>query len=71
MLHTMTTKYFSPAAHDVREMRARLKLSQSAFGQLLRCSLRSVQQWEAGERVMHPGLWELARIKEAQHAERP
>lgn len=66
----MTTKHVGPAAQDVREMRARMKLSQTAYGEMLRCTLRAVQQWEANERTMHPGIWELAKIKEAQHAVR-
>jgi DNA-binding transcriptional regulator YiaG len=57
-------KHQSPTAAEVRELRKRLLLNQTQFGQWLKCSMRSVQQWEAGERVMHPGLWELANLKE-------
>jgi len=28
---------------------------------------RSWQQWERGERRMHPAIWELARIKLGEH----
>ena len=61
----MATNHPTPTPEEVREMRARLSMTQTQFGEYLRCSLRAVQQWESGERTMHPGLWELATTKEA------
>lgn len=51
-----------PAAH-VKQLRALLGLNQTEFGAMLHSSMRSVQQWESGERKMHPSTWELALIK--------
>ena len=31
------------------------------------CTLRGWQQWEAGDRRMHPAFWELFRIKVDAH----
>jgi len=32
---------------------------------LVHVALRTWQQWEAGDRRMHPAFWELFRIKSA------
>ena len=61
-LRTHTLK--EPAAPHV--IRARLKLSQSAFAGLMGVSLRTVQDWEQGRRK--PGdpaeaLWRIAEQK--------
>jgi len=53
----------NPAPEAIKALRLSLGLSQTAFGALVHAGLRTVQDWEAGERRMHPGLWELARLK--------
>jgi DNA-binding transcriptional regulator YiaG len=53
----------NPAPEAIKTFRLSLGLSQTAFGALVHAGLRTVQDWEAGERRMHPGLWELAQIK--------
>ena len=40
-------------------------LSQTAAAALIHCTLRGWQEWEAGNRRMHPAFWELFRIKSA------
>lgn len=51
----------SPAA--IRAAREAAGLSQTSAAELVHGSLRAWQQWEAGDRRMHPGLWELFRLK--------
>ena len=53
----------NPTPEDIRAARAAAGLTQTAAGQLLHVALRTWQQWEAGDRPMHPGLWELFCIK--------
>jgi DNA-binding transcriptional regulator YiaG len=38
-------------------------LSQTAAAEMLRTTCRTWQQWEAGDRRMHPAFWELFRLK--------
>jgi len=51
--HTLTLPDPPPAytAERVRELRARLRLSQSYFSTLLNVSPKTVQSWEQGARV--------------------
>lgn len=37
--------------------------AQDLCAAMLHTSRRAWQQWERGERTMHPAFWELARIK--------
>lgn len=53
----------NPAPADIITARTAAGLTQSAAGALVHTTLRSWQQWEAGDRRMHPGLWELFQIK--------
>ena len=53
----------APKPEEIVALRYRHGLNQSDFGKLLYAGIRSVQNWESGERDMHPGLWELAQIK--------
>lgn len=39
--------------------------AQDACAVMLHTSRRAWQQWERGERNMHPAFWELAQIKAA------
>lgn len=39
--------------------------AQDACAAMLHTSRRAWQQWERGERNMHPAFWELAQIKVA------
>ncbi|MBH3308517.1 helix-turn-helix transcriptional regulator [Pseudomonas mosselii] len=53
----------SPAPQEVRAAREAAKLSQTKAAELVHSKLRTWQQWEAGDRSMHPGLWELFQLK--------
>lgn len=52
-----------PEPNEVRAAREAARLSQTAAADLVHSKLRTWQQWEAGDRRMHPGLWELFRLK--------
>lgn len=52
-----------PKPSQVRAAREAAGLSQTAAAALIYCTLRGWQEWEAGNRRMHPGLWELFKIK--------
>jgi putative transcriptional regulator len=51
----------SPAPAQIRA--ARGELSQTAAAALVHAKLRTWQQWEAGDRRMHPAFWELFQLK--------
>lgn len=53
----------NPTPQAIRDKRADLDLTQTEAAKLVYSSLRAWQQWESGERRMHPGLWELFVIK--------
>jgi DNA-binding transcriptional regulator YiaG len=59
-----------PVPEDIRAARLAAGLTQTAAGELLHTALRTWQQWEAGDRKMHPAMWELFCIKskETDHA---
>lgn len=53
----------NPTTEEVRAAREAAGLSQTAAADLLHTTCRTWQQWEAGDRRMHPAFWELFRIK--------
>lgn len=57
----------NPSPEDVRAAREAAGLTQTQAAALVHASTRNWQQWEQAEganvRRMHPGLWELFRIK--------
>lgn len=38
-------------------------MTQTSAADLINSGLRTWQQWEAGDRRMHPAMWELFRIR--------
>jgi putative transcriptional regulator len=52
-----------PTPEKIKAARKAAGLSQSVAAELVHSKLRTWQQWEAGDRKMHPGLWELFRLK--------
>jgi DNA-binding transcriptional regulator YiaG len=52
-----------PAPEAIRDWRRDRGLSASEAAALVHSTQRVWQQWEAGERRMHPAMWELARTK--------
>ena len=59
----------NPSATEVRAAREAAGLTQAQAAKLVHASARNWQQWEQTEganvRRMHPGLWELFRLKTA------
>lgn len=53
----------NPTPAEVRAAREAAGLSQTAAGALVHTTCRTWQQWEAGDRRMHPAFWELFRLK--------
>ena len=51
-----------PTPDEVRAARAAAGLTQSQAAADVCVGIRNWQQWEAGERGMHPGLWKLFRV---------
>lgn len=55
----------NPTPAEVRAAREAAGLSQTSAAALIYCTLRGWQEWEAGNRRMHPAFWELFRLKVA------
>lgn len=53
----------APSSTEVRIARRAAALTQAQAAALVGASAKSWQQWESGLARMHPGLWELFRIK--------
>lgn len=53
----------TPDPAEIRAEREAASLTQTAAGALVHTTCRTWQQWEAGDRRMHPAFWELFRIK--------
>jgi putative transcriptional regulator len=53
----------SPTPEQIKEARRKAGLSQTTAAALIYSTLRTWQDWEAGIAKMHPGLWELFRLK--------
>ncbi len=58
----------NPDPAEVRAARLAAGLTQASAGGLIHCAARSWQDWEAGERRMHPAFWELFLRKLAEKA---
>ncbi|MDD5330218.1 MAG: hypothetical protein PHX38_09450 [Sulfuricella sp.] len=56
-------KTLNPDPTEIRAAREAARLSQTAAAGLVFTTCRCWQQWEAGDRKMHPAFWELFRIK--------
>ena len=53
----------NPTPEEIRAAREAAGLSQTAAGALVHTTCRTWQQWEAGDRRMHPAFFELFSIK--------
>jgi len=58
----------SPSPDRVRAAREAAGLSQTEAAVLIHSGLRAWQEWEAGNRRMHPAFWELFKIKTSKVA---
>ncbi|TAM12888.1 MAG: XRE family transcriptional regulator [Nevskiaceae bacterium] len=63
---TRPKKPSSPTPAAVRNARVAAGLTQTEAAKTVRASLRGWQQWEAGDRAMPPGLFELFMLKTGQ-----
>ena len=55
----------NPEPSAIRAARDAAGLTQTQAAQLIYSTMRTWQQWEAGDRRMHPGLFKLFEIKAA------
>jgi len=53
----------NPPPDDIRAARELAGLTQTEAAALLHTTCRVWQQWEAGDRRMHPAFWQLFNIK--------
>lgn len=53
----------NPAPATIRAAREAARLTQTEAGALVYSTCRAWQMWEAGDRPMHAGLWELFQVK--------
>lgn len=57
----------SPTPQKVKTVRKTLGYTQKEAAEMVHVTLRAWQQWEAGQRRMPSGLWELCIIKAGLH----
>lgn len=50
---------------QIKQARKEAGLTQSQAAALVHVDCRTWRKWEAGDRHMHPAMWELFRIKTA------
>jgi DNA-binding transcriptional regulator YiaG len=53
----------NPSPEEIRALREEYGLSAAELGALVHSTGRRAQEWMAGTHRMHPGLWELLRLK--------
>lgn len=53
----------SPTPKQIRKAREELLLTHAQAAALVHAAARTWQQWEAGDRKMHPAFWELFTLK--------
>jgi putative transcriptional regulator len=56
----------NPTPLQIAAAREKAQLTQTEAANVIRGSLRAWQDYEGGQRRMHPGLWELFLIKTGQ-----
>jgi putative transcriptional regulator len=57
----------SPSTEQIKITRKTLGFTQKESAEMVHCSLRAWQLWEAGDRTMPAGIWELFVIKTGLH----
>lgn len=53
----------NPEPAEIQEARLAFGYTQTEAGALVYCTLRAWQDWESGERRMHPATWDLFRMR--------
>ncbi len=56
-------KYPSPTKEEIRSLREQAGWTPSQSAIACKTSYRAYVQWESGDRAMHPGTWDLMRIR--------
>lgn len=56
----------NPTPDEIFGVRINAKLTQQQAAEIVHSGLRTWQQWEAGDRRMHPALFELFLLKTGQ-----
>ncbi|WP_034711437.1 helix-turn-helix domain-containing protein [Acidovorax sp. JHL-9] len=59
-------KPHNPTPDAIRKARLTVGFTQTEAAHMVHASMRGWQQWEAGERAMPPGLFELFMLKTGQ-----
>ncbi len=57
----------SPSAEKIKITRKTLGFTQKESAEMVHASVRAWQLWEAGDRKMPAGIWELFVIKTGLH----
>lgn len=57
------TNCIKPTPQQIKDARKAAKMTQEAAGKLICVTGRAFRQYEAGDRSMASGLWELFNIK--------
>ncbi len=53
----------NPNPIQIKAERQKLSLTQTQSAELIHSKMRTWQDWEGGQRKMHPAFWELFLIK--------
>ena len=53
----------NPDPKEIKALRNKLGITQTAAASLVHTTCRVWQQWEAGDRKMHPAFFELFTLK--------
>jgi DNA-binding transcriptional regulator YiaG len=53
----------NPTPSQITRTRTMLGLTRAESAKIIYCGKRAWQEWELGNRKMHPALWELFKIK--------
>lgn len=53
----------NPTPEEIRAARSHAGLTQREAAALVHATVSAWEDWEQGRRRMHPGLWELFRLK--------
>lgn len=61
----------NPSPSDIRAAREAAGLTQTEAAAMLHTTCRTWQQWEAGDRRMHPAFWELFNNKKRERHAKP
>lgn len=61
----------NPTPAEIRAARVAAGLTQTEAGAVIYCAMRTWQDWELGNRRMHPAFWELWKMKTQKKMKSP